>query len=282
MKPAFKKVAIVGVGLLGGSLGLALKRRRLAKTVVGIGWRASTLRRAKRIGAVDGWTLDIAEGVDGADLVVFATRVGLIAELVRKARKHFSEGVLVTDVGSTKAEIVRSLEKNLPKAARFVGSHPIAGSERRGVEAASKNLFWGAVCAVTPTSRTDAAALKKIERLWRALGMRVVRLSPEKHDRALAFSSHLPHLAAAALVAALPKEAVPFAATGFRDTTRVAGGDPGIWVDVALSNRKALRKALAAYRGRLAALESALRKKDAGFLRRFLENAQSGRARIHF
>ncbi|MFH1024472.1 MAG: prephenate dehydrogenase/arogenate dehydrogenase family protein [Planctomycetota bacterium] len=276
----FSRVTIVGVGLIGGSLGLALKRRGLAKEVVGVGWRESTLNLARRRGAIDRWSLDIREGVRGADLVVLATRIELMADLVRRARPALATGCLLTDVGSTKNALVREMERIVPAGTVFVGSHPVAGSEKRGVAAAHPGLFEGACCIVTPTRRTPRHALRRVEGLWRALGGRVRRLAPCVHDRILARASHLPHLAAAGVVRRLPPEAEPFVATGFRDTTRVAEGDPEVWTDVCLSNRREIVNALVALDREIRRMAAAIRRGDRRAVLGFLGEAAERRRRI--
>ncbi len=243
----FRVVAIVGVGLLGGSLGLALRARRLARRVVGVGRRQSSLDRAIALGAVDDATLDLRAGVAEAELVVLATPVGAMVELARAAADAMPRGSLMTDVGSTKAQLVRALEEVAGGRFRYVGSHPMAGSEKHGVDEATPGLFDGALCFVTPTARTDPRALAAVTELWQALGTRVRRLDPAEHDRLLAFASHLPHLAAAALVNAVPPEALACGGPGLRDTTRVASGDPRMWADVCLQNRESILDALARF-----------------------------------
>jgi len=243
----FRTVAIVGVGLLGGSLGLALRAQHLARRVVGVARRQATLDRAVALGAIDEGTLDVRAGVAEAELVVLATPVGAMVELARAAADAMPRGALLTDVGSTKAQLVRQLEEVAGSRLRYVGSHPMAGSEKRGVDEATAGLFDGALCFVTPTPRTDRRALAAVTELWQALGARVRRLDPAEHDRLLALASHLPHLAAAALVNALPPEALACGGAGLRDTTRVASGDPRLWADVSLQNRERILDALARF-----------------------------------
>ena len=243
----FRTATIVGVGLLGGSLGLALRARGLARHVVGVGRRQSSLDRALALGAVDEATLDVCVGVAEAELVVLATPVGAMVELARAAADTLPRGAVMTDVGSTKAQLVRELEDVAGERFRYVGSHPMAGSEKRGVDEAVPGLFDGALCFVTPTPRTDPRALAAVTELWQALGTRVRHLDPVEHDRLLAFASHLPHLAAAALVNALPAEALACGGAGLRDTTRVASGDPRMWADVCLQNREMILDALARF-----------------------------------
>src|SRR5262245_19610456 len=224
-----RTLTIVGVGLIGGSVGLAAKRRGLAERVLGAGRQRASLDRALALGAIDEGLLDLSAAVHRADLAVFCTPVDGIAAQVLAAAPGCAAGTLLTDAGSTKAAIVRGVEGRLPDGVAFVGSHPLAGSEKRGPEHADPDLFLGRLAVVTQTPRTDPAALERTAAFWRALGSRVRVMSPEEHDRALALTSHLPHLMAAALAGVLPPELHELTAGGFRDTTRVAAGEPSLW-----------------------------------------------------
>ena len=276
----WNQVTIIGTGLIGGSLGLALKRAGLARHVLGVGHRQRTLDRAVACGAADETTLDPAEGVRGSDLVVLATAVGLFESLLRRAADHLADAAVVLDVGSTKAEVVRTGEALVPPGRAFVGCHPIAGSEKRGIDYADADLFRGATCVVTPTDRTPADALHRVTETWEALGMRVVRLAPDAHDRLLAEVSHLPHVAAAAIVQAVSPEAEPLVGTGWADTTRIAGGDPGLWRDILLTNPEGIGRGLKRFRETLAALEEALADRDGQRIERLLAEAKERRDRI--
>jgi prephenate dehydrogenase len=236
----FERVTIVGPGLIGGSLGLALKAKRLAKHVVGVGRRESSLRAAQAVGAIDSATLDLAEGVKDADWVVLATRVGLITEMGIRAIPLMKSGAVLSDVGSTKGEIVSMIEPHVRGGVHFVGMHPLAGSERKGVEAANAALFAGSVCILTPTQKTNAGCVKTISATWRSLGARVVVMSPAEHDAILAQVSHLPHLVAAALLHSIDEGAIAYAAGGLKSVTRIAAGDPELWQDIFRSNRRNL------------------------------------------
>jgi prephenate dehydrogenase len=196
----FSRLSILGVGLLGGSIGLAVKSVASDCKVIGYGHRRTTLDTALSTGAIDEGYDDIASAVRDADLVILCTPVGLFDSLLAELAPHLKPGALITDVGSTKRSIVRSAERLMPAHAHFIGSHPMAGSEKRGVEFARTDLFRQAICITTPTPRTSADALERIEGFWRELGMRLIRLSPQEHDRLLAEVSHLPHALAAAMV----------------------------------------------------------------------------------
>jgi prephenate dehydrogenase len=240
----FDSLTIVGVGLIGGSVGLAAKARAATRRVVGVGRNPDTLARARELGAIDEFTTDLAAGVRSADVVVFCSPVDQITRQVRQAAQYAMPGALFTDAGSTKGTIVRDLEGKLPDHVRFVGAHPLAGSEKQGAEYASADLFDGRVCVVTPTANTVPWALERATLFWQALGCTVVKLTPEEHDLALATTSHLPHLVAALLAGQLPTKWRPFAASGFRDTTRVAAGDPALWTAICRENAAAISLAL--------------------------------------
>ena len=196
----WKKVALVGVGLLGGSLGQALKQRGVAGSVAGFVRRAASVAECEKYGAVDSATIELEEAVGGADLVVLCTPILQMRPLVEAMLPALEPGAVVTDVGSVKGAVVRDLEKLAARAgAHFVGSHPMAGAEKMGVAAARPDLFVNAVCVVTPTPKSNPAAVRRTEQLWKAVGGRLLRLSPEAHDELVSRSSHLPHVAAAGL-----------------------------------------------------------------------------------
>ncbi|MBN1526012.1 MAG: prephenate dehydrogenase/arogenate dehydrogenase family protein [Candidatus Omnitrophica bacterium] len=241
---SFNKIAIIGVGLIGGSIGLAVKKRRLAKQVVGVFRRPSSLKKALKARAIDRGTLDTAEGVSGADLVIIATPVGLVPAMAKKAMPHMAKGAILTDVGSVKGFVEREVVGSVSQGIKFVGSHPMAGSEKSGVEFAEADLFKGALTILTRTRRTDLAALRRIESFWKALGSRVKILSPEEHDARVALVSHLPHMVAQSLCLILDETSEPYAASGFKDTTRIAASDPAMWTDIAATNAPAIEKAL--------------------------------------
>jgi prephenate dehydrogenase len=260
-------VAIVGVGLIGGSLGRALLARKLAKRVIGVGRSQASLDTARRAGAVTETSLDPA-AVAEADLVVVTTGVRSIPRLLDAVDQAIGTGTLVTDAGSTKASIVAAWEKRRKsRRGRFVGSHPLAGSHRRGPEAADAELFTGRVTVVTPAAATPPADVAAIGEFWSALGATVYMMSPRDHDRIVAATSHAPHVMAAAIAVATPPATLPFTAGGWRDTTRIAGGDAELWADILLDNAGPLGKAL----GRIAtATERILAAVEAGDRRRLI------------
>ena len=273
----------MGVGLLGGSLGLAVRQRRLADTVVGYVRRPASLGECEKLGAVDQATLDLESAVTGADLIVLCTPLAQMRPLVERMLPALKRGAVVTDVGSVKGSVVRELEPPVAKAgAYFVGSHPMAGAEKMGVAAARANLFVNAVCVVTPTRRSNRAAVRNVEQLWKATGGRLLRLTPEAHDEMVSLSSHLPHTAAAVLANLVlgpqrPKAQALLCANGFRDTTRIAAGSPEMWRDIALANRTNLSAALDAFIRNLQKLRAHLKQGDAEALSAFFEQAKRRR-----
>jgi prephenate dehydrogenase len=272
-----KTLAIVGVGLIGGSIGLAAKQRRLAERVLGAGRQHASLQRAQAAGAIDEGFLEVVEAVRRADVVVFCTPVDRIAEQLLKVGPACAPGALLTDAGSTKAAIVRAVDGRLPKGISFVGSHPLAGSEKRGPEHAAADLFENRLTIVTPTPQTEPAAVERTTAFWQGLGSRVCLMDPEEHDRALALTSHLPHLTAAALAGILRPELYDLTAGGFRDTTRIAAGDPSIWTGIFLQNKEAVLAALASFDERLDRFREALTAGDRAALDALLDQAKKVR-----
>jgi len=273
-------VAIVGVGLIGGSIGLALRELGLAERVMGVGRGEANLAEAVRLGAIDTATTDLASGVAEADVVVVCTPVTEIAEAVRFAAEHGRQEVLVTDAGSTKLRIVEAVERS-PAAARvFVGSHPIAGSERKGVTHARSDLFEGRSCVLTPTGRTPDDRLQRARSFWVRLGCRVIELGPAEHDDVLALTSHLPHAVAAALAATVPAEALPMAAGAYRDGTRVAGSDTALWAGIFAENKGPTLRALALFQDQIDAFRRAMEADDVGDIRDWWEGAKGRRGRF--
>ena len=255
---AWNTVAIVGVGLIGGSLGLALRERKLAREVIGVGRTVETLRVAQKMGAVTQIALDLDKAAGQADLIVVCTPVGRIAEDVLAAGRACPPGALITDVGSTKERIVRELSGKLKPGVTFVGGHPLAGSEKSGPAAAQARLFERKIVVVTPEPDTPEPACQAVESLWRTCGAVVRRMSPRDHDEALAETSHLPHFVASALARTTAAERLALTASGWLDSTRVAAGDPALWRQIFLANREHLLAALDRYQASLAELRQAV------------------------
>ena len=273
----FDTLSIIGVGLIGGSIGLAARRRNIVRRVKGVGPSAQGMDQAVRMGAIDEIVRDVETAVQDADLVVFCTPVDQIAEGVVRVAEHCGPGTIITDTGSTKAAIVKTIDERLPPGHRFVGGHPLAGSQKSGVEHADGSLFAGRVTVLTQTAGTDAGALEKVSEFWRGLGSRVHIMTPEDHDRAVALTSHVPHVVASALAGSLPDDLFKLAASGFCDTTRVAAGEPAIWTPILMDNAGAVRRELAALCARLDLFQDALKNEDADQLNELLAEGKRRR-----
>jgi len=270
----------MGVGLLGGSIGLAVKAAGIECRVIGYGHRRATLDSALEMGVIDEAREKPEDAVVDSDWVILCTPVGLFEALLKQIAPALTPGTIVTDVGSTKRSVVTIAESALQQSAHFVGSHPMAGSEKRGVEFARADLFKGARCILTPTAQTDPAALRSVDEFWQALGMGTVQLMPDDHDRLVCDISHLPHSVAAALVAMQQDEALALAGGGFLDTTRVAGGDGGLWRDILLDNRDNVAASLKRFRGELDELLGMLQPDQGERLRQWLDAAAQRRAHL--
>jgi prephenate dehydrogenase len=279
----WQKVTLVGVGLLGGSLGLAIKQRRLAAKVDGFVRRSISIAECESLGVVDHATRDLERAVENADLVIFCTPLSKMRELAEKMLPVLKPGAIVTDVGSVKGSVVEELESLIAAAgAHFVGSHPMAGGEKMGVSAARADLFAQAVCLITPTPKSNLEAVRRIEELWQAVGSRTLKLAPNLHDDLVSRSSHLPHVVAAELAnyvlsPAHPAEQAIVCANGFRDTTRIASGSPEMWRDIVLANRKNLSRVLGVFIEDLEEFRLVLDKGDVKAIEEFFENAKKRR-----
>ena len=269
-----RELAVVGVGLLGGSVAKAARAGALARRIVGIGRDAARLQPAVDDGTLDAATTDLDAGVRQADFVLLSAPVLAIEGLLERVWRAAADGVVITDVGSTKGNVVRAAERlAASRPLAFVGSHPLAGSEQSGYRVARVDLFRGATVVVTPTDRTELRAVKAATEFWEALGARVSTLDPETHDRSVAAISHLPHLIACALVdgaARVDPAALELAARGFKDTTRIAAGDPDMWTEIFLANRTALSASVDAFGKALADLQRAIAAGDSATLRAVL------------
>ena len=285
MRPLFARLAVVGVGLIGGSLAVAARAAGLVGEVIGLGRSEANLRLAHERGLVDRVAHD-PTAVAEVDAIVLAVPVGASAALAERLRAHVRPGTLLTDVGSVKQVVVTALEACWLPVGPVVGGHPIAGSEASGAGAARADLFRGQRCVLTPTAATDPAALAQVRALWEGVGMRVEEMTPAEHDEILARVSHLPHLVAYALAAAAgggrvgDRAVLDYAGSGFRDTTRIAGSPPEIWRDIALGNAPALRAALREFRTALDRLEALVAAGDAAGLEAALAVAYEARQRL--
>jgi len=273
----FDEVTIIGLGLIGGSLGLALRCGGVARCVVGVARRQGAVAAARRMGAVDRGYVAIAPAVEKADLVVIATPPSSVVPLAEEVARRTARTLLLTDAASTKGSIVRGWARALPRRIQAVGSHPMAGSEKKGIEAASERLFVGALGVVTPLPGTPPAAVRRVRALWEAVGMRTTTMSPARHDAVVAMVSHVPHLLAAGLVSCATAEELSVAAAGFAEMTRVALGDPALWEDICVTNRAAILRALARVDGTLRRMEKALARGEWLDLRRRLADGRRKR-----
>jgi prephenate dehydrogenase len=286
MAVMFDKVVMAGVGLICGSLALDMRRRRLAKEIIGYGRGEANLRLAQRKGIIDGYFLTPENFPAGVDLLVMGTPVESIAPLTKVFLPRLEAGVIITDVGSVKGSIVRAMEKLLPKQIHFVGGHPIAGSEQWGAQAARHELFVRHRCILTPTKKTDRRTLEKVAALWRTVGAEMETMPPEVHDHVLGVISHLPHILVYALVNALerrPQKGIDlkkYCAGGFKDFTRIASSRPELWRDICLMNSKALGRSLGDYIDDLQRLNRWIRAGKGALLEREFARAYETRAQI--
>jgi len=282
-EPHFGRVTILGLGLIGGSLAKALKRHGAVAEVVGWGHRQSSLQTGVELGVIDRYTLDLAQAVGGADVVVIATPPLIAESMLESLMPLVAPSTIVTDVASVKGNLERAARRVFGAVPpNLVLAHPIAGSERSGVAAARADLFIGHRVVLTPVENTDPLALERVRAMWRITGAEVVDMSVERHDAVLAATSHLPHVLAYALVDALVgdparRDILQFAGGGFRDVTRIAASDPTMWHDIAIANRPALLTAIDEFSSALAALRAAIDRSDGASLIATFERAKAAR-----
>ena len=274
------RLSILGVGLLGGSIGLAVKAAGMPCHVLGYGHRKATLDRALEVGAIDESASSSKAAVKDADLIILCTPVGLFEQLLAEIAGEIPDRAIVTDVGSTKRSVVKLGEQLVPKSAHFIGSHPMAGSEKRGVEFARADLFQGARCILTPTQRSPNEIVAHVEWFWQKLGMTTTRMSPAEHDRLVCDISHLPHAVAAALISMQPDAALPLAGKGFLDTTRIAGGDGTLWRDILSDNADNLADSIKRFRGQLDEVLKLLAPDKRDELAKWLNQSAARRAKL--
>lgn len=281
----FEQITLVGVGLLGGSLGLAVKRRGLARRVVGLVRRAESIDECRSLGVVDNAFLDAPAAVKGSDLIVHCAPISQMRALTDAFLPGLEPGAIVTDVGSEKSSVVRELESPIAHAGgRFVGSHPMAGGELTGVGNANADLFENATVVITPTLNSDPVAVEKLTEFWEALGAKILKTAPESHDILVARSSHLPHIAAAALASTVlapdqPSELGDVCGPGFRDATRIASGSPAMWRDIAIENRENITRSLDELIRQLKSIKGSLGANDVAAVEAFFETAKERRDR---
>jgi prephenate dehydrogenase len=283
MSVIIKRLAIIGVGLIGGSLARALREAGAVGSVVGIGRSRPNLEEALSLGICDDITQDVLKGVEGADMVFISVPVCSIPSVVAEIAPALAPGCIVTDGGSVKTAIVRECEAHMPAGCHFVGGHPIAGTEHSGAAASFATLYRGKRCILTPTRQTDPAALATVDRLWRLTGADVCSMEPGHHDRIFAEISHLPHMAAYALVHAVGtadvegENVLSYTAGGFRDFTRIASSDPVMWRDISLMNREALLASIDGFSASLAELRRRIDSSDQSGLTEFFTIAKQFR-----
>ena len=279
----FDKVTILGVGLIGASMALAMRKRQLCGHIAGFGRSEENLREARRRGIIDSFARNAEEACKDADLVVLAAPVGTFLDLTRQSSASLKPGALMTDTGSVKGNLVHEIEKLVPGGVGYIGSHPIAGSDRSGIDASRFDLFENSKCIVTPTVHSDPGALKKIILLWQSLGSRVISMDPARHDRIYSSVSHLPHLIAYALVntaADIDPSSLEFSGQGFRDATRIACSSPELWRDICLMNGGNLIEMVKMFQKNLDALSRYLRDSDSVSLEREFRRARTLREGI--
>jgi prephenate dehydrogenase len=286
----FRQVVIIGVGLIGGSLGMIIRRQGLADQVIGVGRRIDNLKTAVALGAIDRYVADPHEAVREAELVVLATPVDTYERHLREWAHYLTPGSIVSDVGSVKGTLVERSEAAMPAGVHFVGAHPIAGKEKTGVAAGSDRLFKGARCILTPTKRTDSTALARVTQLWEEAGSTVLTMDPHVHDQILGAVSHLPHVAAFALIntlADLRDQQVPsldlagHSGGGLRDTTRIAASSPEMWRDIFLWNRENVVSYIDRYMKALEELKQLLKAGDAVGIEKSLGRAKGEREKLN-
>ncbi len=284
-KLKIRKLVVIGVGLIGGSFALALKRARAVQRIVGVGRTSRNLAAARRLKIIDEASQDAARAVRDADLVLLATPVGQMPAVMTAIAPHLPAHAVITDAGSTKGDVIAAARRFMGgHISRFVPGHPVAGTEKSGAEAAFPELFKGKNAILTPQPETAAAAASLVRRAWEACGARVTQLAADQHDAILAAVSHLPHVVAYALVNMLARrrnaaQLFGLSAGGLRDTVRIAGSSPEMWADICVANRAALLAALEDYEDELERARAAIESADGAELRRLFAAAQNARGK---
>ncbi len=273
-------ISILGLGLLGGSVGLASRRSLKGCELIGYDVNANSRQKAITSGAVAKVTESAVKAVEAAELVVLCVPLGAIEQVIGEIAPSLRPGTVVTDVSSTKRSVVEKCENLLPPGVHFVGAHPMAGGEACGIDAARADLFRDAQCLLTPTAKTDPNALKTVHAYWRTLGMRTMEMTPQRHDELVAQISHLPHAIASALMNVVSDEATPVAGPGFRDVTRIAAGDGALWRDILTDNADQVRAILARFRAELDRFDAMLESGRDQELRQWLDSAAERRRQM--
>lgn len=283
MEINFHKVSIIGVGLIGASLGLAMRKRALCENIHGFGRNEGNLLRAKEKGIIDSYSLDLKEVCEDSDLIVLSTPVGVFLEIVKNISPYLKKSSIIIDVGSVKGRLVYEIETIIPEGVSYVGTHPIAGSDKSGIDDARPELFEGARCIITPTDKTDKNALEKVMHLWQRVGCHVELMDPMRHDEIYGAVSHLPHVIAYSLVNAIgdiDSEFIKYAGQGFKDTTRIALSSPEMWRDIVIYNRENLLRFLEAFKENIEKIKGLIEKSDAEAIRDEFQKARNLRERI--
>ncbi len=276
----FEKLTILGVGLIGGSFARVCKKKKLANSIVGFGRSEENLRKAVKLGVIDTYDLDLKKAVEQADFVLVAVPVGMILPLVKQISPFLKKNCVVSDVGSVKGSLVAEAESTLPEGVHFVGAHPIAGTEKSGVEHSFAELFEGAKCILTPTGSTNNEALSKVEEIWKMMGAEIRSMEPDKHDEIMASVSHLPHIAAYAITSFIFQlrekwpDILSYSAGGFRDFTRIASSHPAMWTDICKHNSEALIKMIEQYEVSLDRFKLMIKEKNWPVLEKTMTDAK--------
>jgi len=281
----FGRVSIIGVGLIGGSIALAMRRLKLANEIIGLGRRIENLKQAKKLKIIDAWSLKPKEAVRNAELIILATPMRAMPELVKSIAQDFKPGAILTDVGSTKLKMIEKILPLLDEKVDFVPAHPIAGREKTGAKYADAELFKNRWTIITPTQRSSKKGVLRIKRLWLALGAKVEVMSPKDHDEILAYISHLPHIVAYGLVSAIwnKEQALPvlrFSAGGFKDFIRIAGSSPEMWRDICLENKDMIINALNQYQNQLEELKKMMVKEDGKGLEKVFSKSRQVKEKV--
>ncbi|MFH1692337.1 MAG: prephenate dehydrogenase/arogenate dehydrogenase family protein [Candidatus Omnitrophota bacterium] len=272
---SFKKIAIIGVGLLGGSIGMAIKQKKIATHVTGFFRDRNKIKKALSLKAIDQGTESLDIAVENADLIILCTPVYDIVEKLKCFKRMNLGDTLITDIGSTKKDIL-----NAAKGLNFIGSHPLAGSEQSGIENAQAGLFKDSVSILTPSNTKQTDALKKIHLFWQQIGAKTTTLSAASHDKFLAYSSHLPHALACSLIKSIPQKALTYGAGGLKDTTRIALAETHMWADIFLSNKEEVLKAFSAFEKNTASFKKALIDENRNHLCTFLRKSLYQRKKL--
>lgn len=273
-----KKIAIIGVGFMGGSLALGLRKKFPRVKIWGFARSQKSFQKLKRLGFLNRVERDLASLVSDSDLIVFGLPVKTICSYFKKIRPFLKKGAIVIDLGSTKKLIQASAKKSLPSAVNFVGCHPLAGSEKKGAEFSRANLYQNSVCLITASAKSKSA--QEVKRLWKKLGCRVVFISAAEHDKVLSAISHLPHVLAFSLTKFIPERCLKFSTASFKDLTRISKSPASLWADIFSSNRKNIAKDLNAYIKVLKQYQNLLKKNDSQALFKLIEKANRKQERV--